>query len=534
MPTPKRKSPVSGWRSPLQGWEYQHPGRYLHLCADFKVPARDVATSIAPLLRSLGSVLGEHPVKLTTCAVQGKAWRTDLPWRSVQYATALTLPISKLANSGVWRQVIDCIDGGPSNLEAVRGGGSTRHIVWHLEFEEHPGNSSRLELYIAEHHLNDRQTAQTEKLIAQFFKCTTKVAPLLTGYGQVRHLEWPCRFIGLWGSMPNDQWVFEALQEMSREIGDSRIPWPRWITALTAEQVKALGGMGALAKRYSTFVNNLYPVHDVAAPRRIARSVVILPLGGAGLVLLSDVLRGLHCNRYGEHVSDTEPLHWFLDELRRADLLSIADPNGLKRSIDATNVGIARYEAGAGAADAEPAPPAIPLQKLLQHVREHPPSCLTASAQPGDDVPSFLRLDGNAAAFRIRSHGLADALPIYGRKPEFDAEPNTLQDPILVGSHKQPRAGLFFDARIHGWDGAQSDPVPARARPIGRLTQLSCPECGGRLFHAWASFEYPDDIPESTNLSSGQCPEDFFSWFWLAATCASCKWSGLVADIECA
>jgi len=157
------------------------------------------------------------------------------------------------------------------------------------------------------------------------------------------------------------------------------------------------------------------------------------------------------------------------------------------------------------------------------------PRCILAEADrtpPPESLKKYLR----HAPFHIRPHTIQPATTIYGRNQRGE---DTLGSPILVGALKPERAALYFDSRLHGWDGEHADPAAAHTKPLGRLKQFACPSCAGRLFEVWAAFE-PTDIDELDDPEEQARAHDFFAWFTLAAACASCQWTGIVASIECA
>jgi hypothetical protein len=167
----------------------------------------------------------------------------------------------------------------------------------------------------------------------------------------------------------------------------------------------------------------------------------------------------------------------------------------------------------------------------IERLKDRPPrflhDCATAATSPLKPALAK-RVHGHTTHFDIRPRDAKPALTLYGRACD---DPTQLTSPIHAGALKPERATFVFDSIVDGWDGMVAD-GPVRPRSP-RLKQFTCPGCDLRFFHLRAVLEYPDDLDELDKDERAHA-EDYFTWFWLIATCAGCKWQGIVADVECA
>lgn len=464
------------------------------------------------------------------CGVFGGRRRANLLWRN---DSSLKLQLSKMASLRTWNQVVRSLFHEPNWISAHRGGGSARHTVWKLDFDAIDATRNRLLLFVAEHHLSESHEKPVQQLIQRFFSAVAGHANLTGGWGELLDTGWPCTFVQEPSVVSFDRQMFNELHDEAVAAGLPLIPWPRWITALNKQQVKRIGGAKQLKASWVKFRRRRDIAVALSNPREMWQlDPIIHESPDCTIVMLCDVVRGLHCGQYSFSAGPDENKHWFISELNRAGMIAASSLGRVDRILRGMREKSSK-RASLPAASRD-APPRTRFAGLMDKLNVTPPSSAPGATPAGREAPQFLRVCANTTRFRVNQIGLLHAMPIYGRKTGYGLPDHVLSSPVLVGSLNPRRAALYFDERLHGWDGVQVQSGAKREHRLGRLMQLVCPDCQGRLFHAWASFEYPDDLPEFDEPPFRDHPEDLFSWFWLAATCASCKWSGLVADIECA
>jgi hypothetical protein len=229
------------------------------------------------------------------------------------------------------------------------------------------------------------------------------------------------------------------------------------------------------------------------------------------------------------HFDAVAGARWLLHELHLAGLLTLPTRGWLKRYEEQI---LERLRERA-TADAQRQRAEAETPQKEGRAPMASPRCIQGVGRPEAPLGREAGSRDEVGSFRVYRADLSgdDGLTVYGRRGD---EPGTLSSPILVGAMKPERAALFFDARIHGWDGELAQHGSTSTRPLGRMTQLICADCGGRLFHVWATFERNDETVHLDDRLPGRTPDDLFTWFELDARCVACGWSKSVASVECA
>ncbi len=515
----KRKSWKGGWKSPPQGWPRTNPYEFVRFVVYYRSTPETFVPYLNNLLGELERLFGKHDVELSG-SVLPKAWASDLPWRAHTHYTTLKLPISTMRQPAVWKDVTGCLNikgGHVPSLEARRGGGIAAHTVWALttmDSRTHYPKHHRYSLSIATRHLTERDHRKVQSLMMTFFS-TMLAADVVEGWGEIK-----CRDSQSAGSTDrlyhtDAEWV-EEMRSLAFDSEERVILELHDAVLLTAQTVERLGGLQEMKARAADAQSQLEGQHNET---HFCWEDYLQPVGDAVLwfcrpLFLSESL----------YFGMGRMALWLVNELVRAGVYAPARSDWLdKFNARAESYRVER-EARMRQQKSEPETPAAPLNL------DQAPSCLGFDAPRAADVPGF-ELADLQFAYELKPRDLSKGVTIYGRRTDT---PNMLGSPVLVGSTNPERAALFFDDRIHGWDGACAEPTPAKARPIGRLAQLICPTCQGRLFKAWPVFTYPDDLAESIPEGLADRPENLFDWFNLVAECVGCRWNATVVDWECA
>ncbi len=528
-----------GWRSPIEGWEGASDtrasrGRVLQLRMDGVVGTLGVHGNAAPAFACLRDLLGDHEVRVLAQDVYGAAWESDIPWRQTRDGFRLTMNITDLAKPEVWEMIVSHTRDEPL-LYAWRGRGEKRVEVWHLEFMGGERARASAELHVATRFLHHDDSAVVQRLIESFFDIGGPGVEMVRGSGELADFSTELQSPPTTAGWSFESWSRESQRYESLDADPNLLLGPSWITLLTHRQLKRMGGIEGVMQSATAFdrvmsIGRINPGWPNAADQLLG----LHPVRHGIVVSVAPVHAVLHkecCNSQFGWMNDDAwaNTRWLTHELHRAGLLAVP-PDGWLKALDRQRRAmVADYEARVAA-----------QRDTRRRTRRskadapvmHAPRCIQGVGTL-EATPEHVDRGGTIGTFRIYRADLSgdEGQAIYGRRAN---EPNRLANPILVGALKPERASLFFDARIHGWDGEFAKQGPAKSRPIGRLTQLVCPECQGRQFHAWASFERNEEPVDMAELGEGRTPDDLFTWFSLKTTCAGCGWSATVADIECA
>lgn len=522
-----------GWKSPPAGWSNANRDGMLLLRA-YAAEGTDELTmwSAAPgIVAAIQKPLGAHPCVVAASSVNPAVWERTTPWEQADYGFRAKCGTNDLATPDQWRERVmrwmDC----PTSVQAFRGGGANRHAVWTLTADR-----SRIDILLALRHVHPKWEKQLHTFIVACFRAVDRTAGLWYGSGDFFGKdEGDCSMFAPFASV--DRYIADSFASEAWKRGEPVVPGARPINALGGEIVKRLGGHAALAARMKDAKSAARPDDFEASLTRLKHGSM-LRLGGSFAWLFDG--RG---SLFSAHPVWVGPAYfWLQQEFHAAGLLAGAQHNMFDRYMQQRRADAERARVAVARNAGVPLPSGA--RRSSKHAadvagrREQAPSCIRGVAERTTALPGRLtasHLDGHTrkfagTIFRVRSGDMHEAMAIYGRNQRGE---DTLGSPILVGSLNPQRAALFFDLRIHGWDGECSEPGPAHARPIGKLKQFACPSCAGRLFQTWAAFE-PSEVEELDEPEMQQRPQDFFTWFTLAAACASCQWTGIVASIECA
>lgn len=433
--------------------------------------------------------------------------------------------LSDFGRHAAWTQILGHCSDDPYSLSACRGGGSARHLVWSLNLGGSSNSSNTLEFFLATRHISDTSSPLGDSIIAEYFSLAERV-PMRSGYGEVYQTLDPVDPTFRYGDSGSDRWINNAV--LHRDLDEDQfVPiQPRWCMLLTPTHIARLGGFEALRRRARESEYFKFKFVNDHVGSGMKKYTPLRILGANGLFQMSDiqsVCSGVHSA--SSPVSELPGWgYWMLDELTNAGIHA-----GQRRG---------RFDSSYGQLPAplesSPAPSAMPpmapvTRPTPKSLADDPPRCVQGDCDRASGAPKF-DISPASIVLRLRARGPDAPLTVYGRHSQ--GEP-PLTSPVLVGSLDAARAVLFFDHRVHGYNGEFEQRSPASARKLGKLTQLVCSKCGLRQFECWAAFEFTDDSDE---LPVHRAPhvKDYFTWFSLGVRCVGCRWKSLAASMECA
>jgi hypothetical protein len=508
FPDPPLPRSLDAWNSPPAGYTDHDPRLMLCLEAEFDTEPSFGQLRLWLVLAQLSALLGDHRVTLSSHAGAKHLFRTRFPWRSAPYRTELEGLLSWFADERIW-DPLRVAWPNPWEFTASRGGGKALHTVWRLQHTPvSPVGPATLRLDIKARHVRENQISDLRALAVEFFRAASG-AGAYYGRGDLLHER------GRYEPPSFHNTAFAELWASSARRSAPLVPWVYRFNLLGPTRAARVGGAEPFLE----------------PSKRITCDIRTEPMGDGLLV----IAHPMHPYQLGsgplapEDLADSQfGSQWVLARFARAGMLAVQNMDWLESHISKEEE--CKREAKAARARGRPKRPR-PLTDWLPRLRSRPPRCIRAVALPATDpLPAKLarQIHASTTQFAIRPPADHPGHTLYGRPGRG---PTTLSSPIRAGSLNPDRAVFTFDTLRDGWDGAQSTD---EVRPTKvRLRQLVCPACDSRHFHLRAIFEYPDDL-DTLGPEEKAHAEDFFTWSWLIARCASCSWQGIVADIECA
>lgn len=532
MAAAKKDDDATTWRSPAQGWESSQPDLELRLETYYR-ELPDLADLHAwELMAQLATLLGPHRLELHSHAEAKALYNTPADWRSSGGSSGGTLRLSThdLATEAFWRGVMAPITKDGWRFTACRGGGATRHRVWSLKMEAYPRSPVQLRFNLMLRHVHPSAAPEVQEFALKFFALAATSGDCVYGRGEL--LRWEDDEDTIGGSLGAggtlDRLVKRELWRDAPIVEKPLVPGAFWANFLGNAHMDKLGSATELRERrlrITTIEGVGYRPKFLTFPN------------GHCLVLLGP-LEAFHLQRtsnwdWNHAHSFAMAATWLTHEYGKAGLLveqELGWYDRVLRDWEEQRAVIAARSAADAADEYSPVQGADAVE-YMTYFWQNPPRCVrpvAAVADPKDTHDEDNRFHALTTHFYIRPDGHDEAYTVYGRPTR---ESPLLASPIRIGSPKADRAVFAFDAASDGWDGEWRDKtLPS---PPARMKQLVCPSCQGRLFRLRAAFEYPGD-DEGLDDSARERRQDFFTWFWLVARCASCGRRDVVADVECA
>jgi len=248
MPRSAKVKKDDGWKFHLEGASdhearRHHVERYFRLHLKFG-PGADCTLAGAPDFASrLKALLGDHQVQLGVGALHPKAWGTDLPWKRRAYGHSLRLRLCQFAEASLWRRAEECVQGADFTLRAHRGGGAARHLAWEFQYQgagEIVGG--HVTLLLTERMFRAELSSELRSLTCSFFSLGDDRLKPVYGCGDLVYRD----DFSLRGEWSVESWAYENFLDIALDEGKHQLPGVRWITFISAEQLRRLGGIQSL------------------------------------------------------------------------------------------------------------------------------------------------------------------------------------------------------------------------------------------------------------------------------------------------
>lgn len=486
------------------------------------------------------SILGNHSVELDSYASSAKLNKSRVSWKRRSDCAVLRTSLQELSLESTWRG-IEAAASDTWYIRVTRGSGAGRHPAWLMNFDWH---DRELSLAIATAHIPHDRSVQ--RLVNAAFEAAAQSPLLQCGRASVLEAECdPCNIVQADQYQPafGPASYYSRAHWRQRSAAKPWIPYIAHANLLNKTQFAALGGHKFFKQLNAELRRDPRSSHTDIRISELPNHFIHLQLINIDAFWLTASWRSVEQSYLSDYKLLLTRLAANLGLLHFQDPQITSDLLAERRSF--REVPKALVASSFAAAQKSPFTSLSPkqLKTVMSYYWSRPPRCIRtvgAISSPDTDPKFVTELHEATTCFNVLPLALGksdknklSALPIYGlRTPD---EP-LLASPIRIGSTNSDRAIFSFDSHVDGYDAeiaAMDRKLPREAKPR-RLKQLVCPDCQGRLFHARAAFEYPLDEELKDDPACWSHRQDFFTWFWLEAQCATCPWRALVADIECA
>jgi hypothetical protein len=151
-----------------------------------------------------------------------------------------------------------------------------------------------------------------------------------------------------------------------------------------------------------------------------------------------------------------------------------------------------------------------------KYAASHPPRCLIAfrAVPMPPPEPRFVRY-----GLESRSGATTGSLLGYPLDPD-DVEEPLFASPLSIHWTSEASANPMLDTAIHGYNGEQG--WGSAVRGEGAQLAWSCVACHSSTFRMSANFGYWDAVDDLWDDEPALPIQDYFTSFFLVATCASC------------
>ena len=181
------------------------------------------------------------------------------------------------------------------------------------------------------------------------------------------------------------------------------------------------------------------------------------------------------------------------------------------------------------------------INSLYRHIFENPPSCFSLfdsiqqDSEPSVVHPEVPDLD-TVANWMLRCKCGCDYGTVLGPGYDYDGKRVTVS-PLTFECGDCASKGVFFDRRIHGYDGElvhHERETPPPEEDAEDVQPVECGRCGNRSLRVFGLFAYADfdHIEDEPDLAS-RC-QDYFDVAGFHGICTSCGQEVKIADFECA
>lgn len=292
-----------------------------------------------------------------------------------------------------------------------------------------------------------------------------------------------------------------------------------WLTLLTPAHLAKLGGVAQLQAATTPWK----AVGSVPEVRAIGKSHAMVCLSAVSAAGISPLMAPP--THFAQRVADAG-LCWE-SILRERRMLLGPDSRQTARDLakwraqDVVNV---RQAASLSNGDRKSA---SEKARSRAYYRNHPPAFLRNRCVIGSkvDFPQSY-VSPHLVVHRIAMPGHSHVHTAWGAPSEYDY---LFRGPLYIGGKTQAEAFVVIDPSIIGHDGVQRRSTRTARR---KLRQLRCPQCWHDQFRFAIALEY--SLKEHEIAEIGLPAEELFTWMYVHAACAKCKWRKNVLDVECA
>jgi len=495
----------------------------MHLQATVGGVAHGFPTHLHPLLRALDRVLPGQPFAWSVRSFHGAETYYNDEFEGT-CADAIAGGLSKITRDA--RLAV--------NASCARGRGALARRPLNLSWTPSHEEPDRYWL-MADLELSDvlpEHFPEVRGVIQAFFDGLPEIGTVRKAFGTLRPIrpQWPVENYSTQDFEPPIQAAENA--GFYGAVPPGTIETLTWLTLLGPEHLEALGGKDTFLERAKKLAKDQRCKTPLAIPVGALHALVELPLWANPWTYpdsekTADSLR-----------TTPEPSRWLARELSDARLFSWQNftppvpPATTPRTKRATQESATVVAAPTTPSATRPVPePARTKDALWERLRANPPECLLdepAAATAAEHKWAQANYGQFATAFVVANDQGNTSLPLWVR---FVPESMSVIDPIMVGHHTRQGASFLFQSHRHGYNGKQGhNHWPRRKAP----DLFHCPRCGQDKFRVLTVFQYSGDEDDESDPRVKRSPQDFFSWLAIRATCSACKWSGTIADIECA
>lgn len=532
----------SSWTTPARGIT----NRPLNLCLkvelDFSANPAANELRLWEIMERLLPILGDHPLTIDTLAEERTLLDNPRPWKAGRYSCNLNTTLATLTDRQLWLDIQPAFDH-LCFIEVRRGTREQRHLVWWMKIDPQTGPyAPAFELAVCTAHVPKDMASDVEALVHHVFQIGATMSACVGGRaGHVEYLpDYAVSAMGCSASAdpanyhPRDAAGLACGENAwrTRPSDQPLIPYIAHANFVPCDVLKKLGG----APRLRTFAEALS-----CDPTPPMFTVTDLPRGFANIQFgRFDVGNFASWIRDPSAMKAHAGIRWLAKEVAATGMFLFQDPTWEKQYLrevrEARQRTLAQAAADRAAATRsryrEQSPAEI--RDEMAYLWSHPPRCIrdvSVVARPTEAQRADHELHESTTIFWIRPNSLEEAFTVYGAP---STEEHRLSSPIHVGSLDPDRAVFTFDADTDGWDAESDQREHVLKRNRKRLHQLACPDCQGRMFKLMAAFEYPIDDDLKDDPKAWARRQDYFTWFWLFAYCATCPWNSLIVDRECA
>ena len=177
------------------------------------------------------------------------------------------------------------------------------------------------------------------------------------------------------------------------------------------------------------------------------------------------------------------------------------------------------------------------IEKLVEHVRNTPPSCLSGfRALPTDSEAWHDWAGWSLTCGCGASKGMVLGYPLKECNPEYDGPP-LFVSPLAFSCSACGKTTEIIDTDLHGYEAEidkESGQHYPTVRGTGNRTAIPCPHCGATDFSVKAFCAHQAFDLFRTEPDLAPCAQEYFDSFDCHGVCESCGKESSLANFELA